>query len=418
MKDTPTQQKVDSLQPLIKRYKVYDSRLAGFFVLVRPTGVKSYWCFLRVNGKGTYHTLGSCAELTLKQARVLGASDLVKAKSGLSAIEERRSCMAETLRGFLETRYRAYLTANQRSAKTTLWILEEGFKEFMNLRLKDISISRIDKWRVAQAKKLKPSTMNRRTASLKGALSKAQKWDIIDVNSLMNLSQMKVVKNPVEFLSEIQLEKLRRVLDERDKKMLKARIEHNQWLLLRDKPTLPDHDSLECSIADYLTPLATLIMESGLRFSEAIGLKWEDIDADGQSFIVHGGKTRSYRVCSMHPEVESLLRQLKRLNKANCGRDTDRVFVASNGKAISGVKTSWNGIRKKLDFACDWRTLRRTFGSRLIRQGVPVYTVSQMLGHSSIKTTEDWYKRGNSCLDTEAIIFNMDTSGSSERSCK
>jgi len=35
--------------------------------------------------------------------------------------------------------------------------------------------------------------------------------------------------------------------------------------------------------------------------------------------------------------------------------------------------------------------LRRTFGSRLIRQGVPVYTVSQMLGHSSIKTTEDWY---------------------------
>ncbi len=418
MKDTPTQQKVDSLQPLIKRYKVYDSRLAGFFVLVRPTGVKSYWCFLRVNGKGTYHTLGSCAELTLKQARVLGASALVKAKSGLSAIEERRSCMAETLRGFLETRYRAYLTANQRSAKTTLWILEEGFKEFMNLRLKDISISRIDKWRVAQAKKLKPSTMNRRTASLKGALSKAQKWDIIDVNSLMNLSQMKVVKNPVEFLSEIQLEKLRRVLDERDKKMLKARIEHNQWLLLRDKPTLPDHDSLECSIADYLTPLATLIMESGLRFSEAIGLKWEDIDADGQSFIVHGGKTRSYRVCSMHPEVESLLRQLKRLNKANCGRDTDRVFVASNGKAISGVKTSWNGIRKKLDFACDWRTLRRTFGSRLIRQGVPVYTVSQMLGHSSIKTTEDWYKRGNSCLDTEAIIFNMDTSGSSERSCK
>lgn len=391
MKDTLTQQKVDSLQPLNKRYKVYDSRLAGFFVLVRPTGVKSYWCFLRVNGRGTDYKLGSCAELTLKQARVLGASALVKAKGGLSAIEERRSSKVETLQGFLETRYRAYVIANQRSAKTTLWILEEGFKEFMNLRLKDISISRIDKWRVAQAKKLKPSTMNRRTASLKAALSKAEKWDIIDVNPLMNLSQMKVVKKPVEFLSDIQLEKLRRVLDERDKKMLKARIEHNQWLLLRDKPTLPDHDLLECSIADYLTPLATLIMDSGLRFSEAIGLKWEDIDADGQSFIVHSGKTSSYRVCSMPSGAESLLRQLKRLNKANCGRDTDRIFVASNGKPISGVKTSWNGVRKKLDFACDWRTLRRTFGSRLIRQGVPVYTVSQMLGHSSIKTTEDWY---------------------------
>ena len=391
MKDTLTQQKVDSLQPLSKRYKVYDARLAGFFVLVRPSGVKSYWCFLRVNGRGTDYKLGSCAELTLKQARVLGASALVKARGGVSAIEERRSSKAETLQGFLETRYRAYLMANQRSAKTTLWILEEGFKEFMKLRLKDISISTVEKWRVAQAKKLKPSTMNRRTASLKAVLSTAKRWGIIDVNPLVDLSQMKVVKKPVEFLSDIQLEEIRRVLDERDKKMLKARIEYNQWLLLRDKPTLPDHDLLECSIADYLTPLAILIMESGLRFSEAIELEWKDIDADGQSFIVHSGKTNSYRVCSMPSSAESLLRQLKRLNKANCGRDTDRIFVASNGKPISGVKTSWGGIRAKLGFACDWRMLRRTFGSRLIRQGVPVYTVSQMLGHSSIKTTEDWY---------------------------
>jgi integrase len=391
MKDTLTQQKVDLLQPSSKRYKVYDFRLAGFFVLVRPTGLKSYWCFLRVNGRGTDYKLGSCAELTLKQARVLGAAALVKAKGGLSAIEERRASKEETLQGFLEARYRAYLMANQRSAKTTLWILEEGFKEFMKLRLKDISISKVEKWRTAQTKKLKPSTMNRRTASLKAVLSTAKRWGIIDVNPLVDLSQMKVFKRPVEFLSDTQLEELRRVLGERDKKMFKARIEHNQWLLLRDKPTLPDHDLLECSTADYLTPLAILIMESGLRFSEAIELEWKDIDADGQSFVVHSGKTNSYRVCSMPSSAEFLLRQLKRLNKANCGRDTDRIFVASNGKPIIGVKTSWNGIRKKLDFACDWRMLRRTFGSRLIRQGVPVYTVSQMLGHSSIKTTEDWY---------------------------
>lgn len=49
----------------------------------------------------------------------------VKAKGGLSAIEERRASKEETLQGFLEARYRAYLMANQRSAKTTLWILYE-----------------------------------------------------------------------------------------------------------------------------------------------------------------------------------------------------------------------------------------------------------------------------------------------------
>ena len=391
MTETLTQQKVDLLQPAIKRYKVYDARLAGFFTLVRPSGRKSYWCYLRINGKATDYKLGSCEELTLKQARVLAAEALVKARGGVSAIEERRVGKSETLEGFLDARYRDYLISNQESSDTTLWILEEVFKEFMKFRLKDISISKVDKWRVTQTKKLKPSTMNRRTAVLKAALSTAKRWAIIDVNPLSDLSQMKVVKKPVAFISDIQLEELKQVLDQRDKKMLQARVEYNQWLKLRDKPTLPDHDELECSTADYLTPLAILIMDSGLRFSEAIKLEWKDINADWKSFMVFSGKTSSYRLCSMPSGVDGLLRSLKRLNKANCGRDTDRVFVASTGSPINGVKTSWNGIRGKLSFACDWRMLRRTFGSRLIREGVPVYTVSQMLGHSSIKTTQDWY---------------------------
>ena len=156
MTEALTQQKVDLLQSADKRYKVYDARLTGFFVLVRPTGRKSYWCYLRINGKATDYKLGSCEELTLKQARVLAAEALVKAKGGVSAIEERRVSKSETLEGFLDARYRDYLISNQDSSDTTLWILQEVFKEFMKFRLKDISISEVDKWRVTQTKKLSP----------------------------------------------------------------------------------------------------------------------------------------------------------------------------------------------------------------------------------------------------------------------
>ena len=121
------------------------------------------------------------------------------------------------------------------------------------------------------------------------------------------------------------------------------------------------------SFADHLTPLTTLIIETGLRFSEAISLTWSDVDFLDHAITVRSSKTSNYRIIPMHSDVYISLKGLKRLNYA------------------------YTGASKQLDFVCDWRMLRRTFGSRLVKKGVPVYTVSKLLGHSSVKTTELWY---------------------------
>lgn len=39
----------------------------------------------------------------------------------------------------------------------------------------------------------------------------------------------------------------------------------------------------------------------------------------------------------------------------------------------------------------DVHTLRRTFGSKLIEQGVDILTVSKLLGHSSVSVTQNHY---------------------------
>lgn len=391
MKAILTQKLVDQLESKEKRYKVYDTKLSGFFVLVHPTGRKGYFCFLRVNGKGTDFKIGGCEALTLKQAREMGAEALMKARQGVSSIEERRIKDSETLKGFLETRYRDYLLSNQKAAKTSIWILEVVFKDFLNLRLEDIDINKVEKWRVKQSKSLKPSTMNRRTAALKAALNTAKKWGIISNNPLADLSLKKVIKQPVQFLSDTQLMELKSALKDRDDKMIQARSDYNEWLTARDKDTLPDYDELECPYADYLTPLAILIMDTGLRLSEALNLEWKHISEDFQTITVVSGKTGNYRVIATTSDVQVYLKTLKRLNEAYCRQRTDNVFVTTKGQPLKGVKTSWNGIRDRLSFDCDWRMLRRTFGSRLIRKGVSVYHVSQLLGHSNVSTTEEWY---------------------------
>ena len=391
MKETLTQKLVDQLVPQSKRYKVWDRKLSGFFVVVNPTGRKGYWCFTRVRGRGTDYKVGSCDELTLKQAKELGADALIKAKKGVSSLDERRVKEAETLSGFLDARYRNYLLSNQKSAKTTLWILEVVFKKFLNLRLEEIDIGKVERWRVEHSSNLKPSTINRRTAALKAALNSAKAWGIISSNPLADLGLKKVIKHPVDFLSDTQLGELKEVLSERDRQKIQARRLYNEWLSSRGQKLLPDYDELECSHADYLTPLARLIMESGLRLSEALSLEWRDISSDWQTLTVYASKTQTYRVIPINSEAASLLRTLKRLNAANIGKDTKKVFVTSKGDHLKGVKTSWNGVRGKLSFNCDWRMLRRTFGSRLIKKGVSLYAVSQLLGHSSVKTTEEWY---------------------------
>lgn len=391
MKETLTQKLVDQLVPQSKRYKVWDRKLSGFFVVVNPTGRKGYWCFTRVRGRGTDYKVGSCDELTLKQAKELGADALIKAKKGVSSLDERRVKEAETLSGFLDARYRNYLLSNQKSAKTTLWILEVVFKKFLNLRLEEIDIGKVERWRVEHSSTLKSSTINRRTAALKAALNSAKAWGIISSNPLADLGLKKVIKHPVDFLSDTQLGELKEVLTERDRQKIQARRLYNEWLSSRGQKLLPDYDELECFHADYLTPLARLIMESGLRLSEALSLEWRDISSDWQTLTVYASKTQTYRVIPINSEAASLLRTLKRLNAANIGKDTKKVFVTSKGDHLKGVKTSWNGVRGKLSFNCDWRMLRRTFGSRLIKKGVSLYAVSQLLGHSSVKTTEEWY---------------------------
>jgi integrase len=184
---------------------------------------------------------------------------------------------------------------------------------------------------------------------------------------------------------------LKSVLQDRDYKMIRARIDYNEWLTVRGKDTLPDYDEIECSHADHLTPLAILIMDTGLRLSEALTLQWKHVSEDYHSITVVSGKTGNYRVIPTTSDVQGYLRTLKRLNEAYCKQRADNVFVTTKGQSIKGVKTSWNGIRDKLSFDCDWRMLRRTFGSRLIRKGVSVYHVSQLLGHSNVSTTEEWY---------------------------
>ena len=378
-------------------YSVADG--GGLNVKVLPDGRKTLFLMYRIGGRQRKLTFG---EISLSEARKQALSAKAKVAQGLDPQAELKLAEAQqmTFGEFVEERYTPYLEANHTNPKASLWILEHCFKDLLKIPMTELGYDDVQKWHTKN-KGLAPATINRRVGALKASLEKARLWGFITSNPIADWKKVKVPKEPVEFLTEAQVQVLFEALAERDKRRWEQRETFNEWRRERKQETLPDYDDLQLRFTDYLTPLVQLVLNTGLRYGEAINLKWADIKEN--VITARSSKTGSFRYVPLVSDSITDLSQLKRLNEANCGKATSNIFVDDNGKAIKSVKTAWNNIRQELPFDCDFRMLRRTFGSRLVQKGVPVYHVSQLLGHTNVQTTQRWYLSLNLDAYKEAV---------------
>ena len=118
-----------------------------------------------------------------------------------------------------------------------------------------------------------------------------------------------------------------------------------------------------------------LLLDTGLRRSEACSLRWDDIDFDPGSVIVRKGKGGKYRVVGIGTTARRALLRLPRnahyvLNLRPAGL---RMLLDRVG-ARAGVKVSPHA-------------LRRTMATQATKNGLSPFILQRLLGHSSITTT-------------------------------
>lgn len=128
--------------------------------------------------------------------------------------------------------------------------------------------------------------------------------------------------------------------------------------------------------------LVVTLIDTGARYSEVAGLTWDQVD-------VGAGTIRLWR---SKVENESVLFMSKRVMELIANRLTHRVgkFVFSNSVGgARGYRVA--GLRAAFDRAglhdCSVHTLRHTHATRLIQNGMTLYEVRTILGHSDIRTT-------------------------------
>jgi integrase/recombinase XerC len=137
-----------------------------------------------------------------------------------------------------------------------------------------------------------------------------------------------------------------------------------------------------------------VLYSAGLRISEVINLRYEDIDFYSKSFKIRGkGKKERYGILGT-PAVTAIKDYLGLRDALGLGKKHDRgaLFVNKLGTPISArsVQRSfkWYLEEAGLPFDLTPHALRHSFATHLLNAGADLRSVQEMLGHSSLSTTQ------------------------------
>lgn len=176
------------------------------------------------------------------------------------------------------------------------------------------------------------------------------------------------------------------------KSVLKERFDAKTVPLMKRSRTLPkvlSKEEIKRIIENTDNVKHRLIIKflysTGLRLSELINLRREDIDVKEKKIIVRNGKGRKDRITTVGESVKDDLLTYY----ARAEFNTPYVFEGWNGKyskkSVQKILEKQGGhINKKVMP----HMLRHSFATHLLEAGVDIRYIQRLLGHANVNTTE------------------------------
>lgn len=139
--------------------------------------------------------------------------------------------------------------------------------------------------------------------------------------------------------------------------------------------------------------IVMVLLYTAVRVSELIQMKWSDIDTLTQTFVVRG-KGGKVREIGLRQDVLDQLARYRTTERAMSRFvDSPYVFVSERAAQMhrDTVRRTLKKISNPVKLDLYPHLFRRTCATLLLKRGVPIVTVSKILGHHSVDMTSQMY---------------------------
>jgi len=137
--------------------------------------------------------------------------------------------------------------------------------------------------------------------------------------------------------------------------------------------------------------LICLLYSSGMRLGEVLALNIEDWN--GKSLIIKG-KGNKQRLVPILPKAAEAVAEYLATRPAR--KSSEPLFLGKQGKCLSAgvAQRMMRTLRRRLNLpeTASPHALRHSFATHLLSEGCDLRTIQELLGHSSLSTTQGYTK--------------------------
>lgn len=340
---------VEKIKPGPKRQELPDGRLPGLYLIVQPSGSKSWAVRYRFGSTPRKVTLGTANTLTLADARDAAREVLREVAKGDDPASNKKAAKVAAAAPVVDTveavidEWLKRDQAKNRSAAEVARILNRDVLPAWKGRA-FASISRRDCLELIDRVHDRAPVMALRVYAY---LNRLFRWAV--GRGIVDASPMSEMPKPGREVSRD------RVLT--DEELVKV------WAACDD-------------LGWPFGPATRLLILTGCRRSEIASLRWDEIVGASIRLAGERTKTKEARVVPLSPLAVSIIESLPRIDQS------DFVFTTTGKTPVSG----WSRAKRLLDqetVVADWRLhdLRRTFATGLQRLGIRLEVIEAALGH-------------------------------------
>ena len=221
--------------------------------------------------------------------------------------------------------------------------------------LTNVTPQHLDQYKSKRLGEVSPVSVNVELRALRAIMNVALRWRLLEGNPFAGMQLVRTPERPPSYLSKDDFQKL--------------------------VSLIKDH---------WLKEVIVFAVLTGMRRAEIVNLRWENVDLGRK--LIHVQSNGSFKTKQGKRRIIPIGDVTYHLLCSKLGRRLDEYVFLHRGRRIA---ESWLSHRFKhcvrsagLPDGLHFHSLRHTFASWLVQDGVSLYEVQKLLGHSSILVTQ------------------------------